>query len=110
MNSMLLFFTRGAAPLGVPCTLSRAPLRRRAPFVRLTRYRSLARISRQRLHFSETQSVARAAHPHSQRGALTPRHGIARRQFVCFSVAFSAAGPRSLAVWAIGDVSGDFKP
>src|SRR6476619_1309556 len=29
--------TRGASPLGLPCTLSRAPLRRRAPFAWLTR-------------------------------------------------------------------------
>src|SRR5207237_584589 len=34
---------RGAAPLGLPRTLSRAPLRRRAPFAWLARCRSLAR-------------------------------------------------------------------
>jgi hypothetical protein len=33
---------RGASPLGLPDTLSRAPLRRRAPFAWLTRCRSLA--------------------------------------------------------------------
>ena len=33
---------RGASPLGLPYTLSRAPLRRRAPFAWLTRCRSLA--------------------------------------------------------------------
>ena len=33
---------RGASPLGLPDTLSRAPLRRRAPFAWLTRWRSFA--------------------------------------------------------------------
>src|SRR5690349_7336817 len=37
---------RGASPLGLPHTLSRAPLRRRAPFPWLTRWRSFARIFR----------------------------------------------------------------
>jgi len=32
-----ILFIRGASPLGLPYTLSRAPLRRRAPFARLTR-------------------------------------------------------------------------
>src|SRR5260221_12568906 len=34
--------SRGASPLGLPDTLSRAPLRRRAPFAWLARCRSLA--------------------------------------------------------------------
>ena len=29
----LIRLIRGASPLGLPCTLSRAPLRRRAPFL-----------------------------------------------------------------------------
>src|SRR5260221_5203846 len=37
---------RGASPLGLPDTLSRAPLRRRAPFAWLARCRSLARLGR----------------------------------------------------------------
>ncbi len=42
-TSTLGFFNfRGALPLGLPYTLSRAPLRRRAPFAWLTRCRSLA--------------------------------------------------------------------
>jgi len=36
------YLSRGALPLGLPYTLSRAPLRRRAPFAWLTRCRSLA--------------------------------------------------------------------
>jgi len=36
------FLTRGASPLALPHTLSRAPLRRRAPFAWLTRCRSFA--------------------------------------------------------------------
>src|SRR6185503_18205173 len=38
----LSYASRGASPLGLPYTLSRAPLRRRAPFAWLTRCRSLA--------------------------------------------------------------------
>src|SRR5262249_44507861 len=41
----LALVNRGASPLGLPYTLSRAPLRRRAPFAWLTRYRSFARAS-----------------------------------------------------------------
>src|SRR5215510_419648 len=37
-------FLRRASPLGLPYTLSRAPLRRRAPFAWLTRYRSFAKV------------------------------------------------------------------
>ena len=37
---------RGASPLGLPYTLSRAPLRRRAPFAWLTRWRSFASFMR----------------------------------------------------------------
>jgi hypothetical protein len=33
----IFVFTRGASPLGLPDTLSRAPLRRRAPFAWLVR-------------------------------------------------------------------------
>src|SRR6187200_2236629 len=35
--TMVVILTRGASPLGLPHTLSRAPLRRRAPFAWLAR-------------------------------------------------------------------------
>jgi len=41
-----LLTIRGASPLGLPYTRSRAPLRRRAPFAWLTRYRSFALLRR----------------------------------------------------------------
>ena len=41
-GSARLCLSRGASPLGLPDTLSRAPLRRRAPFAWLTRCRSSA--------------------------------------------------------------------
>ena len=40
--SVIIFLSEGLSPLGLPYTLSRAPLRRRAPFAWLTRCRSLA--------------------------------------------------------------------
>src|SRR5262245_39121789 len=42
-----VLFIRGALPLGLPYTLSRAPLRRRAPFACLASLRSLAPCSPQ---------------------------------------------------------------
>ena len=42
------FLNRGASPLGLPHTRSRAPLLRRAPFAWLVRCRSLARLRRGR--------------------------------------------------------------
>src|SRR5204863_1873529 len=55
-SSGLHFFTsliRGASPLGLPCTLSRAPLRRRAPFAWLARCARSLRVFRSSfLHLS----------------------------------------------------------
>src|SRR5262249_22965109 len=77
---------RGASPLGRPCTLSRAPLRRRALFAWLTR------VARSRLHvlaatsslpqpfapgrFRTDRSVHSHLHPPSGFAPRTPLHAL----------------------------------
>ena len=66
-----LILSRGASPLGLPYTLSRAPLRRRAPYAWLTRFRSFAsywdsfRVSLGSVQPSQTQG-AHAPMPESR--------------------------------------------
>src|SRR5580765_3395210 len=76
---------RGALPLGLPDTLSRAPLRRRAPFAWLTRGRSFANtVSR---FASASSSYPRGFAPR------TPRHALSRAAAPARSVRVAHSRP-----------------
>ncbi len=91
------FLTRGASPLGLPHTLSRAPLRRRAPFA------WLARNARSLLNDRRVYGIAlRLA------ALVLVHHRVAAHDGPPFPIVSNQiAGPYAISVWADPDTTDD---